>query len=342
MYTKSIVIKSIFFILITARLQAGLLINEIACNTPGDDWVELFLSGSPKDTMEISGLFVTMYYGTNEHLSESPVTIYACDRPETQYDDRFVVVHLTEANTEDETDLTGDTNKNGRIDIYCNNYSGSLWNTDCVVAVDTDDDPENGGILDFAAYSNRDGSPNDVIQSYIDTASSFGQWNTAQGNIQECMIYTGPEGLGSFMTIARISAADTNSLKDFTVTRYMTPGKENMLNDSVSESGNIFKTIRKKISVTPEHFTKGNCEIRLFIYRNCNVRLRIFSSIGLLVYESPLYKDIFPGNYTINWNLKGSGKKACTGLYIAQIEATKKEIKKTQTEKVYMIVKRHR
>lgn len=342
MYTKSIVAKGIFFILITARLQAGLLINEIACNTPGNDWVELFFDSSPGNKLEISGLFVTMYYGTNEHLSNSPVTIYAEDRPGTPYDDRFVVVHLTEANTEDETDLTGDSNKNGYIDIYCSNYSGSLWNTDCVVAIDTDDDPGNGGILDFAAYSNRDGSPNDVMETYVNTASSFGHWNTSNDNIQECMIYTGPDGLESFMTIARKKAADTNSSEDFAVTKYMTPGRKNMLNNDASGGGRIFSMPRKKISVTHKHFSKGNCAIKLFIYRSCNIRLRIFSSIGMLIYESRLYKDVFPGHFAVNWDLKGLGRKACTGLYIAQIEAVKKEVKKTQTEKVYMIVKRYK
>jgi len=39
--------------------------------------------------------------------------------------------------------------------------------TDCVVSIDNDDDPSNNGILDFIAYSNRDGTPNTTIESYM-------------------------------------------------------------------------------------------------------------------------------------------------------------------------------
>ncbi|NMB66370.1 MAG: hypothetical protein GYA16_16015, partial [Spirochaetes bacterium] len=118
------------YIFTPSLLYAQLLINEIACNVSGSDWVELFLYSVQPLSMDISSLYVTMYYGTNEPLSQNPVTIYSYDRAETPWDDRFVVVHLTDATTPDECDATGDINGNGVLDVYCNNYVNSLWNTD--------------------------------------------------------------------------------------------------------------------------------------------------------------------------------------------------------------------
>jgi hypothetical protein len=62
----------------------------------------------------------------------------------------------------------------------------------------------------------------------------------------------------------------------------------------------------------------------------------------MLVYESQLYKDVYPGNFALPWNLQCLGKKAATGLYIAHIEATMKEIKKSQEKKIYIIVNRYK
>ncbi|MCP4138666.1 MAG: hypothetical protein GY754_47355, partial [bacterium] len=116
----------ILLICISAAAQAGesegnipLVINEVVCGATNGDWVELKLRSTGKESMDISNLYITMYYGTNENLAAEPVTIYSYDRPETIYDDRFVVVHLTEPSTPDETDATGDTNGNGVVDLYC-------------------------------------------------------------------------------------------------------------------------------------------------------------------------------------------------------------------------------
>lgn len=334
-------IEMLLFIFYTS-VFAGLMINEIACATSGGDWVELRYYNANNEAMEISDLYVTMYYGTNEKLADDTVTIYSYDRPETSYDDRFVVVHLTAPGMTDETDLTGDANRNGYLDIYCDNYSSSLWNSDCVVSIDNDDDPSNGGIIDFVAYSSRDGEINGTIESYIEYALVENQWNCDNADFQQCMTYTGKNGIESYMSISRINDNDTNSLQDFAVTKFMTPGKENISNGDIPGQGKIFKTQKKTVSITPYNFRTGGSDFEIFIFENCNIRMRIFSSIGMLVYESPLYRNVYPGNFVFNWNLLGRGRKAGTGLYIAQIDATRIKIKKSQTERFYVIVSRYR
>jgi hypothetical protein len=284
-----------------------------------------------------------MYYGSNERLSNDPVTIYSYDRPETPWDDRFVVVHLTAPGKADETDLTGDTNNNGYIDVYCNNNNASLWKEDCVVAIDNDDDPSNNGIIDFAAYSNRDGSPNSNVVSYMTAAQSFNHWAVCPGKTsQECMIDIGKDELEPYMTISRKNTTDTNSQIDFAVTKYMTPGRENILIENVSAGKKLFRPEKTRIGVGPKNFTDGYKRIELFVFEMCNIRLRIFSSIGMLIYESQLYNDVTPGYRELTWDTRGLGKKASTGLYIAQIEATKKEIKKSQKENIYVIVSQYK
>jgi hypothetical protein len=306
-------------------LYAQLLINEIACNVSGSDWVELFLYSVQPLFLDISSLYVTMYYGTNEPLSQNPVTIYSYDRPETPWDDRFVVVHLTDPVTYDECDATGDTNGNGVLDVYCNNYVNSLWNTDCVIAIDADDDPSNGGIIDFVAYSNRDGSFNQSILQYVTTAIQHGQWlGTAS---EESMFDIGKNGLQEYQSIIRKGALDSNSLDDFVITPYLTPGHPNIL--PVNHSQDTFIKINKKVVLTKRAIE----QCKIFILQPCTLRVRLFSSQGYRMYESELL-SASPGFYTIDW--VWHIKKMRCGLYLGTIEA--QDSKNRQRVEFYCIV----
>ncbi len=345
---KNLLYIFIILLLIKSHLIAGLVINEVACATSGDDWVELYYQSEGNASLDISGLYVTMYYGDQNNtdiipLCSQPTTIYSYDRPETAFDDRYVVVHLTEPNIEDETNITGDTNGNGYIDIYCDYYSNSLWNSDCVVGIDTDVNLSNDGIIDFMAYSNRDNTPNEDMQGLVESAQGYNEWQSCTyDNIQNCMIDIGKDGLESFMSIARKSLSDTNTQDDFIVTKYMTPGRPNLLSDSVKSNRKLFNLAKKKITFIPSHPVLGKGNIDIFVYEQCNIRLRIFSSIGMLLYESPLQRNVNPGNRTLSWDLKGKKKKARTGLYFGYIEATNKSLRKNQVEKVYIILSRNR
>ncbi len=327
------------FLLMASHARAGrLLINEIAPATSGDDWVELFFVGQCGETINIAPLFVTMYYGTIEKLSDDPITLHACDRPHTPYDDRFAVVHLTAPGMADETDLTGDTNRNGYIDIYCNNYSGSLWNTDCVVSIDTDNDASNGGIIDFVAYSNRDGSLNSSIGSYLAHAQKFNAWESYAGeNPQFCMADIGQSGLQSHQSIVRMSESDTNRKEDFAITNFQTPGRPNKISGN-SSSSRLFDVPHKRITILPGHPTHGACAIPITAYHPLSIRYRIFSPIGLMIFESPLEQNIAPGQHVLRWN---PGHAAGTGLYFAVVEATNSSLRRSQRETVYLIVSRY-
>lgn len=331
----------LLLVLIPVQATSALMINEIACGTAGDDWVELFLYDTEDVSMDISGLYVTMYYGTNEPLAVEPVTLCSRDRPETPYDDRYAVVHLTSPIT-DETDLTGDTNHNGYIDLYCNNYSGSLWNSDGIVAIDIDDDPGNGGIIDFCAYSNRDGSLNETIMSYILDAQGAGQWTVCgEPNLQLCLVPIDNDGLASHMSIIRTRTNDTNGPDDFTVTTFQTPGRDNIGPINTGGNTRLFSSRKKKITFVPSHPTLGTGKIDLFVYNPCNIRFKIFTSVGLCIFESPLYRDVFPGEFSIPWDFRGRGRRASSGFYIGRIEGTSTKLKKQETSVVYIIVSRY-
>lgn len=313
------------YIFTPSLLYAQLLINEIACNVSGSDWVELFLYSVQPLSMDISSLYVTMYYGTNEPLSQNPVTIYSYDRAETPWDDRFVVVHLTDATTPDECDATGDINGNGVLDVYCNNYVNSLWNTDCVVAIDTDDDPSNGGIIDFVAYSNRDGTLNQSIVQYVDAAIQHGQWlGTAS---EEYMVDIGKNGLQEYQSIIRKAVSDSNSSDDFVITPYLTPGHPNIL--PVNHSNDTFIKINKKVVLTKRAIE----QCKIFILQPCMLRVRLFSSQGYKMYESELLSAL-PGFYTIDW-VRQIKKMRC-GLYLGTVEA--QDSKNRQSIEFYCIV----
>jgi hypothetical protein len=315
--------------------NAGLLISEIACATSGDDWVEITYLSENRSSIDISRLFITMYYGTNENLSSDPITLYSFDRPETSYDDRFAVIHLRRPGIPDETDITGDSDRNGRIDIYCNNYSGSLWNAECAVAIDTDDDPDNG-MIDFAAWSDNDGSPSDTILSYVESAIAHGEWDTAGTLDQACMTRIPSGGLKSHESIIRISG-DTNKGIDFSTTACQTPGKENIQN-TISRSSSIFHPSKTRILVIPGDLSHpGECVLR--INEVCTIRMRVFTDIGQMVYDSGLIKDVTPGVVSVPWK---NCSNARTGLYIALIDGNVSSRKKTKAQKIFFIITRYR
>jgi hypothetical protein len=344
---KKMFIACILFLVAFGRFaepaRSALLINEIACGNPGDDWMELYLSDDARTQMDISRLVVSMYTGANEPLSDQPVTLYSYDRRETPYDDRFAVVHPGRPLMHDETDLTGDTNHNGRLDLYCSNSSSGFWNSDGLVAVDEDDDPGNGGIIDFVAYSNRDGSPNTTIQALVEKAAASGHWaGTATENIQQCMIDIGQDGIASHMSIARKTSPDTNSQDDFLITSNQTPGWPNILKSGASRSGEIISIARKKISVIPSHPQLGDGIVDCIVRDSCSVRLRVFTSTGVLVYESPLYRDVNPGRLVLRWEPGTARRRIRTGLYLGLVEATASRGSGTLTEKIFFIVSRYR
>lgn len=313
------------YLLTPSLVWAQLIINEIACNISKSDWVELFLFSEQPLSMDISSLYVTMYYGTNEPLSQNPVTIFSYDRPETPWDDRFVVVHVTDPVTPDECDSTGDTNGNCRLDVYCNNYINSLWNTDCVVAIDTDDDPSNGGIIDFVAYSNKDGTINQSMLQYVNAAIQHGQWLGIAS--EESMVDIGKNGLLEYQSIIRKTALDSNSLNDFVITSYQTPGRPNILPVSFSKDDFI------KVNHTMTFTKRAIAPFTFFVLQPCSFRVRLFSSIGYKVYESPLLST-WPGLYSLEWSQ--SIKKIRYGLYLGTIEA--QNSKSRQRVEFYCIV----
>lgn len=335
-----IVCITIFALLMETGLHAGLMINEFVTNTTSD-WVELTLTGDSGEKQEISRLFVTTYYGKNEALSGDPVTIYSHDRKETPYDDRFVVVHLTRPDMPDETDLTGDTNGNGHIDVYCNNYYASLWNTEGVIALDTDDDPSDGGIIDFVYYSNRDGIPNETISSNVEKARSHGQWQAdAAQDMQEGAVCIGKDGLMSHMSVSRKNAADSNGPADFALTNYQTPGKENMTL-SLFMGRRLFKPLRKTVTIIPGHQIFGSGAIPLFIFIPCCLRLRVFSVTGVMIHESPLFVSVNPGFFNLYWNPALQHIRAVTGLYLCKIEAVNPTLRLTGEEIIYIVLSRY-
>jgi hypothetical protein len=316
-----------------ANLFAGLSISEIAPGTAGADWVELSFHSDKKESVVISSLYVTMYYGANEPLSANPVTLYSYNRAETPWDDRYAVVYLTDALTPDETDLTGDTNGNGRLDIYCANYAMSLWNAECCAALDSNDDPSDG-MLDFAVWSDGEGDPSETIGKYTESASSHGHWSGTVYDRAAC-IKVPKGGLSRSQSIIRISETGTNSAANFTVTDFQTPGGGNAAGRSCERA--LFSIVRRKIPVVPDD-PERKAECRLQLNSECDIRMKVFSDTGRLVYESQKREDVPPGPVSFEWPCR----TARSGLYIGVIEGSSSESKRLLKERFFFIVARRR
>ncbi|TFH42536.1 MAG: hypothetical protein E4G96_03240 [Chrysiogenales bacterium] len=338
---RTIILSVLVLLLLEQGLRPGLMINEFVAETESD-WVELTFVSAEGKKIDISSFFITMYYGNNERLSHDPVSIYSHDRPETPYDDRFVVVHLAMPDVPDETDLTGDTNGNGRIDVYCNNYFGSLWNTDGVVAIDSDDDPGNGGIVDFVFYSNRDGSPNDTVLSYVAAALAQGQWQNYTGKTsQDCAVSIGKKGLASHMSLSRTHNVDTNTANDFMISSVQTPGRPNITLPS-HPFRHLFRPLRQRLTIIPGHIYFGRGEIPLFVFFPCILKTRIFSMDGFLIHESPMGIPANPGLFSLVWNPLFQRRNPPTGLYLCKIEALNSSLRMAEERVIYIVLSHYR
>ena len=316
-----------------ANLFAGLSISEIAPGTAGADWVELSFQSDKKESLSISGLYVTMYYGANEPLSADPVTLYSYNRADTPWDDRYAVVCLTDPLTPDETDRTGDTNGNGRIDIYCANYASSLWNGECCAALDTNDDPSDG-MLDFAVWSDCEGDPSETIGKYTEAASYHGQWSGTVYDRAAC-VKVPKGGLSRSQSIIRISSSDTNTSADFAVTDFQTPGGGNIAGRSCERA--LFSIVRKKIPVVPDD-PERKAVCRLQLNSECDIRMKVFTDAGRIVYESEKREDVPTGAVSFEWPCR----TARSGLYIGVIEGSSSGAKRLLKERFFFIVARRR
>lgn len=320
---------------IVSPLSPRLLITEAVTST-SSDWVEIMLV--EENERDISPLFVTMYYGTNEPLSESPVTLYGTDRPATVWDDRFAVIYLKEPGRADETDRAGDLNGNGIREIYCNNYYNSLWNTDGVLAIDNDDDPENNGILDFLAYTIHDGSVHSTMASYVESAVEYGAWDRVPGTEGDGMVDIGVDGLDTFMSIVRKGTEDTNGAADFTLSRYQTPGKPNIFDPS-REAGSLIRVQEKHMVVSQRNLEGRGISIPCFIYEESTVRLRVYRVDGYPVFSGEaVQKD--PGWRECRWTGSLPLRRNDVGLYLAVIEARSEVFSRHQKEVITIAVGR--
>jgi len=333
---KKYILSFTFLLSVLSGTAFGaLLINEFATNT-SCDWVELTLT--PPDTeMDISNLFVTAYYGESSiaPLARKPVTIRSYNLPETPYDDRYVVVHLTDPNGISETDDVGDLNGNGIRDIYCNNYSASLWNTSGLVAIDNDRDYRNG-MIDCVAYSNMQEPFNSNVKNYVEAAASKEKWVIINGNAQASCVDIGKNGLASYMSVCRRSGAHTNSAADFFVSRFQTPGRDNLEVSLVPEK-DIIKILSGKVFCKMDA-QRQRAHVDVFISQSCNLRLRVFGVTGRLIYESPLHRKIDPGFFTMVWEGNSFRKNLPCGIYPAVIEATGNEIRGSVSRKFLFIL----
>ena len=330
---KNILFGALLLIVTPPQLYGGLVINEISTSS-SPNWVEVKLTGNIQ-SMDISQLMVTMYYGRSETIADSPVTLKNYNDPSTPFDDRFAVIHFTSVPLPDETDEAGDLNGNGVRDLYCDNYG--LWNTDCVVAIDTDKDPGNGGIIDFVALSNRDGSIHTSIAGYIRKAEEHGEWaECASDNLQDCAVDIGPSGLNSYSTAARKPGTDTNSPDDFAITPFATPGRENII-DPEKGKRKILRHESKKIT---HIYQAGPSKINIpvFLYEQSSLKLRIFSSTGIPVYSSELIRNINPGYFTFTINDRDLKGKSLTGIYPIKIEAVARSNRGSETSTILLIM----
>lgn len=266
---------SIAMLLCVTRASAELLISEIAPNASGGDWAEVCHSGSGT-ALEISRRYVTVYYGDEEPLAHTPVTLLPQDDPSTAWDDRYAVIHFA-SSLPDETDAAGDRNGNGIRDLHVT-IGTPPWNTSSVLAIDNDTDPVNG-MIDFIAYTNDPSATNSTVTTYMTNAVAAGCWYGG-------MIMIPAKGLAPYQSLAR-GGGDSNTAADFAITAAQTPGRPNRIAAGSS---------RRLIRVPERCVISADADtIPMEVLTPCIILLRVYRMDGRLLYRGTPEPYPLPG-----------------------------------------------
>jgi len=189
------------------RTSFEVLINELSPLDSNHDWAELYVQSG---TGSIANFILTDLDGTDSELASEAVTVAADD---------FIVVHWVSG--VDETDLVGDLNENGYIDLYLSDTS--LSGTDDQLVLKNGDE-----ILDAVIWSNYDGSiANSELQDNQDLLAG-GDWIGNFGPNDQ----SGAVTLGELdQSLARLDTSDTDTKDDWMILEIATPGEPNVSYD---------------------------------------------------------------------------------------------------------------
>ena len=140
------------------------------------------------------------------------------------------------------------------------------------------------------------------------------------------------KNISNFNTIVRKNNLDTNSLSDFKITAYPTPGKNNLLHKNSSCYKELFKIRKKKLI-----FSKNQkfITIPLMINKSCSISIKVFNSNGHFLNKSKKYNFNYPGKYSVKLKLNN---KIRPGINICLTEAHSEAYKKNQSEKFIIII----
>ena len=209
-----------------------ILISEVAPDggVGGQDWIELLVVDGSGD---ISGYVLSTFDSPSrdEVFANSSVTVSEGDR---------ILVHYN-GSIPDETDTTGDTNGNGRVDLYI--ASSDLSGTNEQVSLYTGKDYSEG--LDAVCWSNGELTENEAADAreLVDA----GMWSSnsssamaVSSDVKEGVSIARREGVG-----------DTNTRDDWYLEPQASPGERNRY---FNFSGEVLIT-RAYLAKAPKSFT---------------------------------------------------------------------------------------
>ena len=99
----------------------------------------------------------------------------------------------------------------------------------------------------------------------------------------------------------------------------------------------IFRPLKKKIFQRKNSCGDG-VRVDLFVSQSCNIKFRVFTVTGILLYESPLYRDVPPGLFAVSWKGRSFSRHARGGMYLGLVEATGNELRGAHIERLCIVV----
>lgn len=283
------------------------LITEVATGISGGDFIEIYVD-APSN---IQGCKV--YEGNSLVKTFRPTTVKKGD---------FVVVWASKNGT-DETDETGDTNGNGYWDVYSEESSPGITNTDGNVTLTH----ANGEIVDFMSFAEYDDTDYaSTLRAMYDNAVAQSQWSPAAGAESEYAAGSFSWSKSTSKSMSRIKIAgdlpaDTNTKDDWAETS-LTPGR-GYGRETVTVKGDILEIFQSPFSP----YNDGRYSEAVIAYKppsDSTVTLTIYDDCGNIV-RTLVSAEVqtVSEQKTIRWGgADSSGSTVEIGVYIAHIEIT--------------------
>ena len=318
-----------FFLLIfTLSVLSRCLLNCSPCPLNVNNISGIISEVAPSIPPSLGGDFIELHMDNNAGLcgaslweGEQLIKIFPAVTPNNGPFGNLVLLHAGQKNDPpyiDETDLTGDLNANGVIDLYSSESSPGLYGT---VSDNLSLYTDNGHMLDFLSWTNPESaSYSETLQERYDIAASSSLWTPSCQN-GEVPCYHAQSV--SWKNQPKLSMNRTSNLRGALAWTIQTASPGKIMEPRSLNRDNAFTVLHSPFSPYNDHPNQYNEALFLFnAPPESLVTLQIFDINGNLARKLLSQEPVYTANTILSWDGRDDYNQILPiGLYFAQFIA---------------------